>query len=179
MQTFLPRCCSSAFSGGGWAEYPATCSRRGAPASRRASRPGPRRTRVGRARWGRSRQCRCRAGGGGDGWDESGGQPAHLAGCWPDWAGSGKTRRRAGATWLQVKSWSEHNQETRTNYLKHEPLLTWTHELLYITATQWRIFYVLSQYIFLKAEDVSEVALIFLTNIFTTLVCSLLSRVWL
>ena len=25
MQTFLPRCCSSAFSGGGWAEYPGTC----------------------------------------------------------------------------------------------------------------------------------------------------------
>ena len=36
----------------------------------------------------------------------------------------------------------------------------------------------LSEYIFLKADDVSEVALIFLTNIFTTLVCPLLSRVF-
>ena len=46
-----------------------------------------------------------------------------------------------------------------------------------LRATQWMIFYVLPQYIFLKAGDVSEVALIFLTNIFTTLVCPLSSRV--
>ena len=46
-----------------------------------------------------------------------------------------------------------------------------------VTSQQYntKIFHVLSQYIFLKAGDVSEVVLIFLTNIFTTLVCPLLS----
>ena len=156
-----PRCCSSASSGDGWAECPVTCWRHAAPARLQASPPGPQPTRGGRGRWGRSPRCRCRGGGDGVCW---GGSPAPPSPPRPPrWGGQAP----ADATWESAR---------------HQPLIQHCNmeQVNVRLATQEENNYLYFMFIgdiFLWRLKMPDI--IFLTNIFTTLVCPLSSRVWL